>query len=73
MVALTPAYALPYQQGGDDPCESAEVWCELAGLANTAMTATKALLDRVSDRAHMIDTGTDSFRFRRTMERRKKG
>jgi DNA replication protein DnaC len=33
----------------------------------------KALLDRVTDRAHIIDTGTDSFRFRRTMERRKKG
>jgi DNA replication protein DnaC len=32
----------------------------------------KALLDRVTDRAHIIDTGTDSFRFRRTMERRKK-
>jgi DNA replication protein DnaC len=33
----------------------------------------KALLDRVTDRAHIIDTGTDSFRFRRTMERRKRG
>ncbi|MGH9603798.1 MAG: IS21-like element helper ATPase IstB [Terriglobales bacterium] len=32
----------------------------------------KALLDRVTDRAHIIDTGTDSFRFKRTMERRKK-
>ncbi len=32
----------------------------------------KALLDRITDRAHIIETGTDSFRFRRTMERRKK-
>jgi DNA replication protein DnaC len=32
----------------------------------------KALLDRVTDRAHIIETGTESFRFRRTMERRKK-
>ena len=32
----------------------------------------KALLDRISDRAHIIETGTESFRFRRTMERRKK-
>jgi DNA replication protein DnaC len=31
-----------------------------------------ALLDRITDRAHMIETGTESFRFRRTMERRKK-
>jgi DNA replication protein DnaC len=32
----------------------------------------KALLDRIIDRAHIIETGTESFRFRRTMERRKK-
>lgn len=32
----------------------------------------KALLDRVTDRAHIIETGSESFRFRRTMERRKK-
>jgi DNA replication protein DnaC len=32
----------------------------------------KALLDRVTDRAHIIETGTESFRFRRTLERRKK-
>lgn len=33
----------------------------------------KALLDRITDRAHIIETGTESFRFRRTLERRKKG
>ncbi len=32
----------------------------------------KALLDRVTDRAHIIETGTESFRFRRTMERKQK-
>jgi len=32
----------------------------------------KALLDRITDRAHIIETGTESFRFRRTMEGRKK-
>jgi DNA replication protein DnaC len=32
----------------------------------------KALLDRVTDRAHIIETGTESFRFRRTMEKRQK-
>src|SRR6185437_10797096 len=32
----------------------------------------KALLDRITDRAHIIETGTESFRFRRTVERSKK-
>ena len=32
----------------------------------------KALLDRVTDRAHIIDTGKDSYRFRRTLEKRQK-
>jgi len=32
----------------------------------------KALLDRVTDRAHIIETGTESFRFRRTLEKRQK-
>ncbi len=32
----------------------------------------KALVDRVTDRAHIIETGTESFRFRRTLEARKK-
>jgi DNA replication protein DnaC len=32
----------------------------------------KALLDRVTDQAHIIETGADSYRFRRTLEKRKK-
>lgn len=32
----------------------------------------KALLDRITDRAHIVETGTESFRFRRTMEGRKR-
>jgi len=32
----------------------------------------KALLDRVTDRAHIIETGTESYRFRRTLEVQKK-
>ena len=32
----------------------------------------KALLDRVPDQAHIIETGADSYRFRRTLEKRQK-
>lgn len=32
----------------------------------------KAILDRVTDRATIIETGTESFRFRRTLERKQK-
>ena len=32
----------------------------------------KALLDRITDRAHIIETGTESFRFKRTMEAKRK-
>lgn len=32
----------------------------------------KALLDRITDRAHIIETGTQSYRFRRTMDKRRK-
>lgn len=32
----------------------------------------KAMVDRVTDRAHIIDTGKESYRFRRTMESRRK-
>jgi len=30
----------------------------------------KALLDRITDRAHIMATGTDSYRFRRTLQLR---
>ena len=33
----------------------------------------KALLDRITDRAHILETGKDSYRFRRTLDKRKKG
>ena len=32
----------------------------------------KALLDRITDRAHIIETGTESYRFRRSMDRRRR-
>jgi hypothetical protein len=31
----------------------------------------KALLDRIADRAHILETGTESYRFRRTAEKKK--
>ena len=34
----------------------------------------KAVLDRITDRAHIIETGADSFRFKRTLaQRHRKG
>ena len=33
----------------------------------------KALLDRITDRAHIRETETESYRFRRTLDRQKKG
>lgn len=33
----------------------------------------KALLDRITDRAHILETGRESYRFRRTAEKHKKG
>src|SRR5438477_8248361 len=33
----------------------------------------KALLDRITDRAHILETGTESYRFRRSAENQKKG
>jgi DNA replication protein DnaC len=33
----------------------------------------KALLDRITDRAHILETGTESYRFRRSVAKAKKG
>jgi DNA replication protein DnaC len=32
----------------------------------------KALLDRITDRAHILETGTDSYRFRRSLDQRQR-
>jgi DNA replication protein DnaC len=32
----------------------------------------KALLDRITDRAHILETGSDSYRFRRTLDQRQR-
>jgi DNA replication protein DnaC len=39
----------------------------------TSARLCKALLDRITDRAHIIETGTDSYRFKRTMQNKRKG
>ena len=31
----------------------------------------KALIDRITDRAHIVETGTESFRFRRTLQQKR--
>ena len=31
----------------------------------------KALIDRITDRAHIVETGTESYRFRRNLEKRR--
>jgi len=31
----------------------------------------KALIDQITDRAHIVETGTESYRFRRTLEKRR--
>jgi len=31
----------------------------------------KALIDRITDRAHIIETGAESYRFCKTLEKRK--
>ena len=33
----------------------------------------KALIDRITDRAHIIETGAESYRFRRTMDKKRRG
>lgn len=33
----------------------------------------KAMVDRLTDQAHIVDTGTESYRFLRTMKAKKKG
>ena len=32
----------------------------------------KAMLDRLTDQAHIIETGSESYRFRRTLDKRRK-
>jgi hypothetical protein len=42
-------------------------WTQVIPIARPC----KALIDRTTDRANSIETGTESYRFRRTLEKRK--
>src|SRR2546422_419504 len=42
------------------------------GKTHLATGLCMALLDRITDRAHIIETGVESYRFRRTLEVRQK-
>ncbi len=44
-------------------------WRQYENFGNARLC--KALLDRLTDRAHIIETGTDSYRFKRTLASRK--
>jgi hypothetical protein len=38
---------------------------------NKPLSLCKALIDRIIDRANIIETGTESYRFRSTLEKRR--
>ena len=71
-------------EGGEDPEEIAERAEQSAVILTTNLPFSewtqvipnarlcKALLDRITDRAHILETGTDSYRFRRTLDQRKR-
>jgi len=48
MVACTPTYDLPYQEGTDRPCDLAPVWCQFAGVVETKLTEFDAILGRTA-------------------------
>ncbi len=50
-------------------CPSYSEWSQVIPNARLC----KALIDRLTDRAHIITTGADSYRFRRTTAQRKPG
>ena len=60
------------QAGGEGEAQPHRLSGSLAGQVFPNPRLRKALLDRITDRAHIIETGTDSYRFRRTLEVRKK-
>jgi len=49
------------------------IWNNNSAAASGIATLCKAMLDRLTDQAHIIETGTESYRFRRTLEKKKGG
>ena len=43
----------------------------LPATSATGLCKIQALLDRITDRAHIIETASESYRLRRTVEKRK--
>ncbi len=45
---------------------------EKAAVIVTTTRLCKAMLDRLTDQAHIIETGSESYRFRRTLRKKTK-
>ena len=43
-------------------------WSQVFGNARLC----KAVLDRLTDQAHIIETGSESYRFRRTLQKKRR-
>ena len=85
LIVLDEGGSVPFAQGGAEVLfqvisERAErtAWIITTNLPFSEWTQVlpnarlcKALLDRLTDRAHIIETGTDSYRFKRTLASRK--
>ena len=79
-LALSVSYALSLQQkiiDSQDVLDSSVLTTTLPFSEWTQVIPNarlcKALLDRITDRAHILETGRESYRFRRTAEKQKKG
>jgi hypothetical protein len=68
-----PNFARPIGQEPIDlaVADSTPAMMTLIRTLTTNTRLCKALIDRITDQAHIIETGGDSYRFRRTTQKRK--